>query len=182
MKTYQLSSLGRRNVLLLMIGAALIWLFAVWVFQSTLAISVSDTQGTLDALQATFSEGLSVDRAVPALFMLVLMVAAPLTMWNIGMEWGVRYTPTADGLRYQSTGVSLVIPWTSIGEIRAIDADSDEPSHELRLKVDPTTQITNPLLRLLHAQAYGRAVLPVYAGIEHREELIDEIRRRAGLN
>jgi len=108
-----------------MIGAALIWMFAVWVFQSTLAISVSDTQGTLDALQATISEGLSVDRAVPALFMVVLMVAAPLTMWNIGMEWGVRYTPNADGLRYQSTGISMLIPWTSIGEIRVIDADSD---------------------------------------------------------
>lgn len=181
MKTYQLSALGRRNVVLLMIGAALIWVFAVWVFQSTLAISMNPST-MLDALQATLSEGLTVDRTVPALFMIVLMVAAPLTMWNIAMEWGVRYTPLADGLRYESSGVSLMIPWTSIAEIRTIDADSDEPAHELRLKVDPTTQITNPLLRILHAQAYGRAVLPLYAGIEHREELIDEIRRRAGLN
>jgi hypothetical protein len=31
-------------------------------------------------------------------------------------------------------------------------------------------------------QAYGRVVLPLYAGIEHREELIDEIRRRANLS
>ncbi len=181
MKTYQLSSLGRRNVILLMIGAALIWVFAVWVFQSTLAISMNPAS-VVDSLQAAIAEGLSVDRTVPALFMVVLMVAAPLTMWNIGMEWGVRYTPTADGLRYQSTGVSMTIPWTSIAEIRSIDADSDEPSHELRLKVDPTPQITNPLLRILHAQAYGRVILPIYAGIEHREELIDEIRRRAGLN
>lgn len=181
MKTYQLSSLGRRNVVLLMIGAGLIWIFAVWVLQSTLGISM-DPITTLDALQATLQEGLSVDRTVPALFMLVLMVAAPLTMWNIAMEWGARYTPTADGLRYESTGVALMIPWTSIGEIRTVDADSDEPAHELRLKVDPTTQISNPVLRLLHAQAYGRAVLPLYAGLEHREELIDEIRRRAGLS
>lgn len=181
MKTYQLSSLGRRNVILLMIGAALIWVFAVWVFQSTLAISMNPAT-VVSSLQAAVAEGLSVDRTVPALFMVVLMVAAPLTMWNIGMEWGVRYTPTADGLRYQSAGVAMTIPWSSIAEIRPIDADSDEPSHELRLKVDPTPQITNPLLRILHAQAYGRVILPIYAGIEHREELIDEIRRRAGLN
>lgn len=181
MKTYQLSSLGRRNVVLLMIGAGLIWMFAIWVFQSTLAISM-DPRTTLDSLQAALKEGMSVDRTVPALFMLVLMVAAPLTMWNIVMEWGARYTPSADGLRYESTGITLMIPWTNIAEIRTIDADSDEPSHELRLKMDPTAQITNPVLRLLHAQAYGRTVLPLHAGIEHREELLDEVRRRAGLN
>jgi hypothetical protein len=181
MKTYQLSATGRRNVMLLMIGAGLIWIFAIWTFQSTLAISYSPGK-ILDSLQAALGQGLTVDRTVPALFMLVLMVAAPLTIWNIAMEWVARYTPTGDGLRYDAFGISLVIPWSNISDIRAIDADSDEPSHELRLKIDPSAQINNPVLRLLHVQAYGRVVLPVYAGIEHREELIDEIRRRANLS
>ena len=181
MKTYQLSATGRRNVMLLMIGAGLSWIFAIWTFQSTLAISYSPGK-ILDSLQAALGQGLTVDRTVPALFMLVLMVAAPLTIWNIAMEWVARYTPTGDGLRYDAFGISLVIPWSNISDIRAIDADSDEPSHELRLKMDPSAQINNPVLRLLHVQAYGRVVLPVYAGIEHREELIDEIRRRANLS
>ena len=50
MKTYQLSATGRRNVMLLMIGAGLIWVFAIWTFQSTLAISYSPGK-ILDSLQ-----------------------------------------------------------------------------------------------------------------------------------
>lgn len=182
MKSYQLSAGGRRNALLLMIGAGLIWAFAVWTFQSTLNISYAPDVNA-DPLGVLWSEeGLSVNKAVPALFMLVLMIAAPLTMWNISMEWMARYTPTNDGLRYESMMVSMVIPWSSISEIRAVDADSDEPSHELRLKSDPTPQIANPLWRLLHAQAYGRTVLPIHAGVDQRDDLLDEIRRRTNLN
>lgn len=182
MKSYQLSSVGRRNAMVLMIGAGLIWAFAVWTFQSTLNISYTP-DGVVDSLGVLWSEnGLAVNRAVPALFMLVLMVAAPLTMWNIAMEWVARYTPTNDGLRYESLMVSFVVPWSSVSEIRSVDADSDEPAHELRLKTDPTPQIANPLWRVLHAQAYGRTILPIHAGVDHRDELIDEIRRRANLN
>ncbi len=182
MKSYQLSPVGRRNALLLMIGAGLIWAFAVWTFQSTLNISYSP-EGVTQSLGVLWSEkGLSVNQAVPALFMLVLMIAAPLTMWNIAMEWVVRYTPTNDGLRYESLMVSVVVPWNSVSEIRAVDADSDEPAHELRLKSDPTGQIANPVWRLLHAQAYGRTVLPIHASVDQRDELIDEIRRRTNLN
>ncbi|MFZ9857196.1 MAG: hypothetical protein ACO3F2_02525 [Roseiflexaceae bacterium] len=182
MKSYQLSSVGRRNALLLMIGAGLIWAFAVWTFQSTLNISYTP-EGVTAGLGVLWSdEGLSVNKAVPAAFMLVLMLAAPLTMWNIAMEWVARYTPTNDGLRYESMMISMLIPWNSISEIREIDADSDESFHELRLKSDPTPQIVNPLWRLLHTQAYGRTVLPIHAGVDQRDDLIDEIRRRTNLH
>ena len=130
MKTYQLSATGRRNVMLLMIGAGLIWIFAIWTFQSTLAISYSPGK-ILDSLQASLGQGLTVDRTVPALFMLVLMVAAPLTIWNIAMEWVVRYTPTGDGLRYEAFGISLLIPWSNVSDIRAIDADAPVFWHEV---------------------------------------------------
>ena len=181
-KSYQLSSVGRRNALLLMIGAGLIWAFAVWTFQSTLNISYTP-DGASSGLGVLWSEqGLSVNKAVPALFMLVLMIAAPLTMWNVAMEWVARYTPTNDGLRYESMMINMVIPWNSISEIRAVDADSDESSHELRLKTDPTTQIANPMWRVLHSQAYGRTILPIHAGLDQRDDLIDEIRRRTNLN
>ena len=59
MKTYQLSATGRRNVMLLMIGAGLIWIFAIWTFQSTLAISYSPGK-ILDSLQASLGQGLTI--------------------------------------------------------------------------------------------------------------------------
>src|SRR5437879_4282121 len=58
---------------------------------------------------------------------------------------------------------------------------SDELMDELLLREDYTRQIRNPLLRFLHGQAYGRRKLPLYAGLQDRDELLVEIRRRAGL-
>ena len=77
--------------------------------------------------------------------------------------------------------LALTYPWAGISAIRRVDEDSDEPIDELVLEEDYTGQIRNPLLRFLHGQAYGRTKLPIYAGLANREELLDEIRRRAGL-
>ena len=52
---------------------------------------------------------------------------------------------------------------------------------ELLLREDYTRQIRNPLLRFLHGQAYGRTKLPLYAGLQDRDELLSEIRQRASL-
>jgi hypothetical protein len=52
---------------------------------------------------------------------------------------------------------------------------------ELLLREDYTRQIRNPVLRFLHGQAYGRKKLPLYAGIQGRDELLNEIRRRTDL-
>jgi hypothetical protein len=65
--------------------------------------------------------------------------------------------------------------------VRRVDEDSDEPMDEIVLREDYTGQIANPLLRFLHRQAYGRLKLPLYAGLQDREELLSEIRARAGL-
>lgn len=128
-----------------------------------------------------WAEGLTVNRTVPAIFMLVLMVAAPLTMWNISMELICRYAITEQGLRYTAVGVDITIPWDGIADIRTVDADSDEPSDELILRDTPTAQIPNPLFRLLYSQAYGAKVLPVYPGLIDRSELMAEVRRRSGI-
>jgi len=111
----------------------------------------------------------------------VLIVATPLVIWNILEEWAATYTPTDDGLRFDSLGVAVTYPWDGIGAIRGVDEDSDEPMDELLLREDYTRQIRNPLLRFLHGQAYGRRKLPLYAGLQDRDELLVEIRRRAGL-
>ena len=39
MKTYRLSSAGRRTARILLVGALIIWAFALWTFRRTLGIS-----------------------------------------------------------------------------------------------------------------------------------------------
>ncbi|HJZ47287.1 MAG TPA: hypothetical protein VKE41_08985 [Roseiflexaceae bacterium] len=180
MKTYRISPSGRRTALILLIGALIIWVFALWTFSSTLGISYNPVVfwGTL---RASIEQGLSISQLVPALLMLVLIVATPLVIWNICEELAAAYTPSQDGLRFAALGVNLVLPWAGISAIRRVDEESDEPMDELILREDYTGQIRNSLLRFLHAQAYGRTKLPIYAGVEDRDELLAAIRERAEL-
>lgn len=180
MKTYRISPSGRRTTLILLVGALIIWAFALWTFRSTLEISYSPAQ-FWTTLRASIEKGLSISQIVPALLMLVLIVATPLVVWNMLEEWAATYTPAEDGLRFASLGIALTYPWVGIGAIRRVDADSGEPVDEIILKEDYTRQIRNPVLRFLHGQAYGRRKLPLYAGLEDRDELLAEICRRAGL-
>jgi hypothetical protein len=180
MNTYRISPSGRRTALILLIGALIIWVFAIWTFGSTLGISYNPAAfwGTL---RASIEQGLSISQIVPALLMLVLIVATPLVIWNVCEELAAAYTPAEDGLRFAALGVRLLVPWAGINAIRRVDEDSDEPMDELILREDYTGQIRNPLLRFLHAQAYGRTKLPIYAGVADRDDLLAAIRTRAEL-
>jgi hypothetical protein len=176
MKTYQLSSTGRRTTLILLLGAMAIWGFALWSFRSTLGISYNPLS-FWPTLSASLAGGLSIGELVPALLMLVLIVATPLLIWNLLEEWAASYTPTEEGLRYTSLGIDMLYPWHDMQDVRRVDDDSDEPLDEVRFASDHTGQIGNPVVRFLHAQAYGRKKLPVYPGLEERERLIAEIRQ-----
>ncbi|NTW04198.1 MAG: hypothetical protein HGA19_23510, partial [Oscillochloris sp.] len=68
MKTYRLSSAGRRTLIVLLVGALLIWAFALWSFTSTLRINLNPAQ-LWPSLQASLSAGLGVGQVVPALLM-----------------------------------------------------------------------------------------------------------------
>ena len=180
MNTYRISSSGRRTALILLVGALIIWVFAIWTFGSTLGISYNPVAfwGTL---RTSIEQGLSISQLVPALLMLVLIVATPLVIWNICEELAATYTPSEAGLRFVALGVKLIVPWAGISAIRRVDADSDEPMDELILREDYTGQLRNPLLRFLHAQAYGRTKLPIYAGVADRDALLAAIREHAEL-
>jgi len=84
-------------------------------------------------------------------------------------------------MRREAVGVGLAVPWAGISAIRRVDEDSDEPMDELILREDYTSQIRNPLLRFLHAQAYGRTKLPIYAGVADRDDLLAVIHQHADL-
>lgn len=179
--TYRLSPSGRRTAIILLICALIIWGFALWTFRSTLGSSDDPSAGFFEALRSNIERGLSISQIVPALLMLVLIVATPLVVWNVLEEWAASYTPTDEGLRFESLGVDITYPWDGIAAVRRRDDDPDDPVDELLLREDYGRQIGNPLIRFLHGQAYGRTRLPVYGGLERREELLAEIRARAGL-
>ncbi|NTW97675.1 MAG: hypothetical protein HGB28_03910 [Oscillochloris sp.] len=165
MKTYRLSAAGRRTAIMLLVGALLVWSFAIWSLVSTLKIYLGSPQS------------LGVGQVVPALLMLVLTVASPLLIWNLLEEWSAAYGVSDDGLSFESLGVMITLPWSSVAGLRPADDDGDEPLDEILLRQDVGAQIANPLLRFLHRQAYGSRHLPVYAGLEGRAELLNEIRR-----
>jgi hypothetical protein len=175
MKTYRLSAAGRRNVLVLLVAALLIWVFAFWSFASTLRISYNPVRFWA-SLQESLAQGLSVGQVVPALLMLVLIVATPLLIWALLAEWAAAYTPTPDGLRFETLGVRVVCPWHCVRGMRPVDADADEPFDELLLDSDPATQTGHPLTRFLHRQAWGADRLPIYPDLEERDELLAAIR------
>lgn len=166
MTTYRLSPSGRRTTLVLLIGALIIWAFAIWTLRSTIVSGNSSP---------------TIGQIIPALLMIVLIVATPLVVWNLLEEWSAGYTTTADGLRFTAIGVDLTYPWSGIIGVRAVDDDTDEPMDELLFNADYTGAIRNPVVRFLHAQAYGRTKLPIYAGLAERATLLDEIRRQAPL-
>lgn len=180
MKTYHLSTNGRRTTIILLIAAFAIWGFALWSFRSTLNIRYHPLH-LWETLRASIEQGLTIGQLVPAFLMLVLIVATPLLVWNLLEEWAAKYTPSEQGLRFESLGIDITYPWDSIRSIRRLDDDSDEPMDELLITGNHTTQVSNVLLRFLHNQAYGRHKLPIYAGLEARNELLAEIRQRASL-
>jgi hypothetical protein len=183
MRTYRLSPAGKRQILVLLLAALLIWAFAVWSFASTLRISYNPLQ-LWPSLQQSLAAGLGVGQVVPALLMLVLIIATPLLFWALLVEWAAAYTPGAHGLQFETIGATLSLPWAAIrGVGRADEGDGPQdeaqpqPFDELLITGDTSAQIANPLVRFLHGQAIGHGRLPLYGGVERRDELIAEIQR-----
>lgn len=175
MKTYRLSPAGKRQSLVLLAAALLIWAFAVWSFASTLRISYNPLQ-LWPSFQQSLAQGLGLGQVVPALLMLTLIIATPLLIWALLQEQSAAYTSTPEGLRFEALGVRLTYPWASLVGLRRAD-DGEEPFDELIVEGDHGAQIASPLVRFLHRQAAGTGRLPIYPGVEQRDELIAEIQR-----
>ncbi len=164
MKTYRLSAAGRRSTLVLILSALLLAAFALWSLISSVQTNYAQIQS------------LSVGHVLPALLMLILLVATPFLLWNLVEEWAATYRTDADGLSFESLGVAIHIPWSVVVGLRSADDDSDDPLDTILLNQDVGAQIQNPILRFLHRRTYGSRSLPVYPGLEARNELLAEIR------
>ncbi|HEX6288734.1 MAG TPA: hypothetical protein VFZ66_06060 [Herpetosiphonaceae bacterium] len=184
MKTYRLNATGRRATLLLMLGALAVWLFTLWKLPdilSTQNVTVSYLR-LPSTLGAAIRDGLTASQVVPALLFGVLIVAAPLLLWNLLEEWSTTYVVRDDGLLYDTVqGISVLYPWTAIKGLRQVDPESNAPVHELIVDDAGICQIRSRVLRWLHRQAFGRSRIPIYAHVADRDELIAAIVARAGL-
>jgi hypothetical protein len=171
-----MTSRGRRLTLILMAATLLIWIFALWALQTALGIRYLDLVATWrEAAQA----GWGASSLIPAALLITLAVAAPLLMWSLCEEWTTRYTVAEDGLTYQTLpGIALHYPWSAIREMRT--GDDDDAVGELIVRPGALSQIRNPVARWLHRQAFGDRRVPLYAGVEARDELLNQIVRRCG--
>ncbi len=189
-REYPISPEGRRQAIVLLLGVASLWVFAVW------------------SLINLFEGGLGGIEWVSLALMLGIVLVAPVVGWALLEEAKSRITTDESGLRYQSlAGVDLHYKWNELSGIQPTDRkgkiarfflgdDDKEPSVQESSEVDAeeddaepdttsvllntpdhTTQIKNPLARILHKLSHG-ATLPLYGGLERRDELLGEIASR----
>ena len=192
--TYPMSREGRRQALVLFVGAVSIWVFALWTFVTILENGITGVEWVSSA------------------FMLGILLVAPMVGWALLEEAYSRVTTSDRGIRYRTlAGVDLTYSWEEVvgfkskgswgrvarfflgdeGEgraserVRDVEADSDiekesEDEPETRLlevRQDRTGQIANPLVRFLHRQAHG-AHIPIFGGLENQSALTGEIASR----
>lgn len=181
MQAHQLSSAGKRTILAMLVGALIIWAFALWTFRSTIGSVPGEPElGFFAALGRNLSQGFGIGQIIPALLMLVLVVATPLVFWNLIVEYAADYTATEQGLQFHSFGIALDLPWTTMTTLRT--AEEVERGSALMFDRDITQHIGNPLVRLLYRLNYGRSSLPIYATLDERAALLDEIATRSGVS
>jgi len=187
-RIYALSKEGRRTAIILLLGVASIWVFALW------------------SLITILDNGISGVEWVSAFLMLGILVVAPMLAWTLLEELKSRISVSDAGLRYRSLGgIDLAYSWADLTDFQqagqrgkvarfflgdkeeqpaveveasADDEMEEESNTELLLVCNgPGPQTGNPIVGFLHKQAHGAAV-PIYGGIENREELLSEIRAR----
>lgn len=192
--SYAMSREGRRRAIILLLGVASIWIFALW------------------SLITILQDGVSGVEWVSSLLMIGIIVVAPLVAWSLLEEANARITTSERGIGYSTIGgIKLNYSWSELSSSRPdesrgriarfflgeddsktgeqanatvpvapeegaeAEAADDDEIDTLLLRVHPgTSQIANPLVRFLHRQAQGDA-LPVYAGLENRDALLREI-------
>lgn len=207
---YRMSSDGRRQAYILLVGVISIMVFAIWSLVTIL-------DGGLDGAEW-----------VSALLMLGIIVVSPLVAWTLLEEANSRLTVTEEGVRYSTVGgISLLYRWSQLAgfkqpggrgrfarfflgeeeseesvdkknsltpalntQAEANNEDEEESEAETEslallvrdsYRAELSRQLPNGAVRFLHTQAHG-ATLPVYSGLENRDELLSQIALHVGTN
>lgn len=182
---YPISPEGRRQAIVLLLGVASLWVFAVW------------------SLINLFEGGLGGIEWVSMALMLGIVLVAPVVGWALLEEANSRITTDESGISYHSlAGIDLHYKWDDLSGFQStgrkgkiarfflgdddkeadiqdngnldVEEEDAEPDTRLLNAPDLTAQIKNPLARILHKLSHG-ASLPLYGGIERRDELLAEI-------
>jgi hypothetical protein len=198
---YAMSKEGRRQAVVLLLGVASIWVFALW------------------SLITILEGGITGIEWVSSVLMLGILLVAPLVGWGLLEEAYSRVSLGDAGVRYQTIGgLDVTYRWDDLvgfkkgrgrGRIarfflgdgsdeeadptrtgtaipaNEMDSNDEESSEDdpdtllLEVREGHTSRIANPVLRFLHSQAHGHA-LPIYGGLENRDDLLTEINTRLG--
>jgi hypothetical protein len=149
METF-LPSRRAKQVALTLLGAAVtLWIYAALTLRWYLA-------------------NMELSRAVPAIFLAMVVVAAPPLWWTLLCECFGRIEVGEAGLRLRAPGLELAFPW---GLVQGLKEGSVADTLELKVSVLPL--IRNPVARLLYWQAYGSRGVPLWKGLEGRDRLME---------
>ncbi len=163
--------------LTLMLAAIVLAVFAITNLPAALGFSFRDFSSSVATM---LERGLGPAQLIPGGLLLLVLVAAPLLLWGLWQEWTTSYTVDAEGLTYRTgAGVVLRYPWSAIRSVRT--EDGDEAITNVYVQAGGERAIRNPLVRWLHRTAIGVDRIPIYAGVEERDELVARIVERAGL-
>lgn len=142
-----------KQITLTLLGAAVtLWIYAALTLRWYLA-------------------NMDLSRAVPSVFLAVVVIAGPPLWWNLLSEYFCRVEAGEAGLRFRAPGLELAFPW---GLVRGLKPGS--LADTLELKVSALPLIRNPLVRLLYWQAYGSRGVPLWKGLEGRDRLMQIVR------
>jgi hypothetical protein len=189
---HPMSREGRRQAIVLLLGVLSIAVFALWSFINILQDGVDGVEWVSGLLM------LAILLVTPLVGWTLLEEAQASVQAN---DKGVTYKTAG--------GVTLAFPWTEVtgfeqktgrsrlarfflgddkddapvqpspGEQDENVADGEPGTLLLTVRTDPSQQITNPLVRFLHRQAYSTNI-PIHGGLEARQQLIEEIKTRTG--
>lgn len=169
--TYRLSRTGRWNILALIMGTLVVWLFAGWLLADTLGITYAHLATSWRKAYPTWTVG----QKVPAFLLLALLIGAPVLLWNLLTEFAARYTVDDDGLHFRSLGLNTQYKWEHIKQIKSGVQITDEPPR-IDVLLHETAPRPSVWAHWLH-RGHTRRV-PIYGNVANRDELLATIKEK----
>src|ERR1043165_4768822 len=106
-RVYPMSRQGRRQAILLLLGVASIWIFALWTLITILQDGVNGVEW------------------VSLLLMLGMLVVAPVVAWTLLEEANARIVTDNEGIKYRTiAGITLSYNWEEVQGLKSKEGRS----------------------------------------------------------